>query len=188
MIFYQATLPEVSLDLIEDCILRKATDVTPLHLFLPEGEDIKSLRHYLEIIEQKRQTLSSPYKHSFLCLELDNPTYFDTDLLVAATDRVSRTISSTFDNDLYILSFVYKETGERFRALVILSNIERSLETPTLRKLPPDYLQDLIKTALPQYEIDAVYQNAIYVFSNEDHTVAYDGIIHLSCELKEKTE
>ena len=188
MIFYQATLPEISLDLVEECILKKATNITPLHALLPGEPNLDSLEDYLEIVEQKRQTLSSPYKHSFLCLELECPTYFDTDILAPITIRVSDTINNAFENDLFILSFVYKKTGERFHALVILSNIERSLENPSLKELPSTYLHELIRKALPQYEIGALYQNALYLFSNKDKNIAYDGIFHISCEIKEKTE
>ena len=187
MIFYQATLPEISLDLVEECILKKATNITPLHALLPGEPDLNSLGDYLEIVEQKRQTLSSPYKHSFLCLELECPSYFDTDILAPITTRVSDTINDAFENDLFILSFVYKNTGERFHALVILSNIERSLENPSLKELPSTYLHELIRIALPQYEIGALYQNALYLFSNKDNNIAYDGIFHVSCDLKPKS-
>ena len=187
MIFYQATLPEISLDLVEECILKKATNITPLHALLPGEPNLDSLEDFLEIVEQKRQTLSSPYKHSFLCLELECPSYFDTDILAPITTRVSDTINDAFENDLFILSFVYKNTGERFHALVILSNIERSLENPSLKELPSNYLHKLIRKALPQYEIGALYQNALYLFSNKDNNIAYDGIFHVSCELKPKS-
>ena len=109
-----------------------------------------------------------------------------TDILAPIATRVSDSINDAFENDLFILSFVYKNTGERFHALVILSNIERSLEKPSLKELPPTYLHELIRKALPQYEIGVLYQNALYLFSNKDNTIAYDGIFHISCELKEK--
>ena len=75
-----------------------------------------------------------------------------------------------------------------WKHVIILSNIERSLVKPSLKELPPSYLHELIQKALPQYEIGALYQNALYLFSNKDKNIAYDGVFHISCEIKEKTE
>ena len=186
MIFYQATLPEVSLELIEECLIKRIPVEKTVYFDFIDHPDTNSLNEYLNTVDNKRKTLKNPYKHSFIYLELKSIINYSLDELITINKKVADAINIAFENDLFICSYIYQDTYRTLHSLIIISDIERSLPDASLRRLRYEDLHKFIHDSLLNYQICDLVQSALYLFSNKKGTIAYDGVISLQCNVSAK--
>ena len=179
MLFYQCTTTSVTPDDLKNAIFNNHEVKEILSFHFSGFNNIFSLDEALEEIDKKRLTLLYPYKHHFLNLELTFDDNISPENISKSINTAADYINSHYDYDLYISSMVYTNECDTLYGSICISNIEKSLPVPSRDQIPDELFRDALSDAFPDFTITPITSYALYVFSNEDTELTYDGVVHL---------
>lgn len=181
MYFYQATLPTITKETLIDAILRTNTISKLEYCSLHGYSNAKSLEDALDIIEAKRVNVLKPYNHTFLCIDLSTRLYNSMSEFINQNKNIATAINKFYDNDLFIISLVYKDNNDYLHSILVISDMECSLEEPTTRYLSEDILLPLINDTSNDTYYSEIFFEALYSFLPKEPTkpLAYDGVLHI---------
>lgn len=186
MYFRKVPSENFNIGLLGSCLLKEIPPVNILNLYFNGYDHVRNLGDYLEIIENKRQSLINPYNHAFLCFEMhytDNP---DIRTLIEYTNQIADSFSSFYDDDIFIISLVYTDVYNRIHPMILLADMEPFQPDSTNNYLSMERIFTLIMEPLPQYNDCDLINSAIFLFISEDddQDPCYDRVYHLNCILK----
>lgn len=186
MIFYQTTLDSITTQILIDAIHKSTPKSTPLHFELIGSPDILSLSDALNLIENKRITLSNPYNHTFLCIEFLYDNIDSISTLAKNNKIIANALNAEYDNDLFIISYIYKDTHEQTHAILCISDIEKSLPASSLTSLPLDVFSNIFAEHLSEYYFDKQLYDSLYTFNGVNNNLPYDGIVHVKAVIQKQ--
>lgn len=182
MVFYQSTLKEITLDTIKDSVFRGHTP-TYLHFNFIDYPNIKTFDEAFGIIETKRKTLLTPNTHGIMNIVLDYPEDTSTETMIKSTDSAARGFYNHFNQDLFIISMIFKDNDNYIRSYVTICDIEKSLPETSQNRLPEELIIEIINNSIENANIKEFYQDSLYLYNAESESLAYDGVFHLRCKI-----
>ena len=100
------------------------------------------------------------------------------------TNQIADSINAFFDyNDIFLIALLYQDEQQILHPILILSDIERSLDDVSTYYFSPTDLENIITDRLPDYQLEGIYYKALYLFKGTTVELPYDGIIHISCKI-----
>lgn len=175
------TIPTLTMDLLSDAIFNKNTP-NKIHYFnFFNHPEISTLENALLVIDKKRRTLSNPNRHNFLCIEFTQSPNINLMIPVKSLEAVSASINAAFNDDLYIINLIYKDDANILHSVIVLSDIEKSLAKTSDTFLSAEIIHNIIVDALPDYQVESLVSQSIFVFNGETEELPYDGAFHLKC-------
>ena len=181
MFFYQQTTDTITQEQLIIAILDNHSLVHFQKLYFKGYPHIQTLPEALQVIDEKRKTLTNPTRHSFLCIEMEYEDIKDNDRRFSLSTHVADSINSFFNNDLFIVSLLYQDEQNISHSLIIISDIEKSLEKTSSFYLETNLLHQIIAGSLADCSIENVCYKSLYLFNGKDAELAYDGVIHVNC-------
>lgn len=179
MIFYQTTTQTVNNELLLDALLLHCKKPDIINLNFIGYPNVQTLEEALSIIETKRLKLHNPYNHNFLCIHIRYIPNIVSEDAVEYTNKVANSLSKHFHNDLYIISLVYRDDSGILHSVIIISDIEKSLDMSTMNYLEPIEVQSIFANALQNFYISPAAHRALFSFNGIDSELAYDGVFHV---------
>lgn len=179
MVFYHQNLSSITPEVLTDTILCNCETPNILYLHFNDTPETATLHDALSIIDKKRECLLNPNRHSFLCLEPVYKKDISPNMMVMAVKHIADVLNAYFNGNLYIISVLYADDDGKIHPLIILSDIERHLQESSQERLLMQDLFHILTELLPEYTIDSLSMDALYLFNGTD--LPYDGIIHMKC-------
>lgn len=81
-------------------------------------------------------------------------------------------------------SLSYQDDFDCTHALILLSDIEKSLSQSSSIFISIDELMENINHALNDCHVAQLTHNALYVFHGDETELAYDGVLHYRCVIE----
>ncbi|MBQ8559664.1 MAG: hypothetical protein IJ439_06765 [Tyzzerella sp.] len=143
--------------------------------------EVQTLEEALVIIEVKRLRLLNPNNHNFLCINIHFEREINSQDIIANTNKAAEALNEYFLNDLHIISLVYRDYFGKIHSLLIVRDIEKSMDVSFTYYLEPRLIQEIFVNALPHFYISVVTNLALFSFNGDNCELPYDGVFHVEC-------
>ena len=184
MVFYQTTTNTLTSQILKNAIFKNTLEPKLLTFHCRSLPNIKNLDNFMHAVEQKRKTLSNPIQHNFLCIEVfHNNPMADSDAR-DCVDTIADALYDFYNQDIFICSIVYQDDFKQDHAIVLISDIEKSLTKSSSEILSIDTLRQNLNYELNGLHISQLLYDALYLFHGDKTELAYDGIIHYRCDVE----
>lgn len=182
MIFYQLTTDTVTKDFLTNIFFKGCPEPHILHTYFCGSPTLKTLSDFWNTIEEKRITLTNPYHHNFLCIEIQYDEKTDISTMTHFTDIAANSLNASFANDLFLFSIIYEDSNQKPHAIIIVSDIERSPNQSSTAFLSRELIMQIINDSWLDMYISKITSKSISVFNGKDGELAYDGVFHVKCD------
>jgi len=184
MIFYQSTTDQITHQQLSDAIFQNSNPVQIKEFRFIGYPDITTLDDALQVIDAKRNTLNHPYQHGFLCIEIQYESTNDAIDPYSLANLIADSTNAFFNYDIFLITLLYQDEQQKLHPIIILSDIERSLDDVNTYHFTPIDLENIITDHLPDYQLDDICYKALYLFKGTATELPWDGVVHISCQIR----